>query len=54
MALEEYIRKRDFSKTSEPRPGRLKVREKKLSYLSRSMTPRVFITTSGWNWTVSC
>jgi len=33
MALEEYSRKRDFSKTSEPKPGRLKVREKKLSYL---------------------
>jgi bifunctional non-homologous end joining protein LigD len=33
MALEEYSRKRNFSKTSEPRPGRLKVREKKLSYL---------------------
>ena len=33
MALEEYRRKRDFNKTSEPRPGRPKVREEKLSYL---------------------
>ncbi len=33
MALEEYSRKRDFSKTSEPRPGRRKVRQRKLSYL---------------------
>ena len=33
MALEEYSRKRDFSKTPEPRPGRPKAREKKLSYL---------------------
>jgi bifunctional non-homologous end joining protein LigD len=33
MALEEYSRKRDFTKTSEPRPGRVKVRERKLSYL---------------------
>jgi hypothetical protein len=33
MALEEYSRKRDFTKTSEPRPGRVKSRERKLSYL---------------------
>lgn len=33
MALEEYNRKRDFTKTSEPRPGRVKSREQKLSYL---------------------
>src|SRR6202789_3619434 len=33
MALEEYSRKRDFNKTSEPKPGRLKIREQKLSYL---------------------
>src|ERR1700735_4937920 len=33
MALEEYSRKRDFNKTSEPRPGRVKIRQQKLSYL---------------------
>src|ERR1700689_4996265 len=33
MALEEYSRKRDFTKTSEPRPGRVKSRGRKLSYL---------------------
>jgi bifunctional non-homologous end joining protein LigD len=33
MALEEYSRKRDFNKTSEPKPGRVKVREQKLSYV---------------------
>src|SRR5580704_3687351 len=33
MALEEYSRKRDFNKTSEPKPGRVEIREQKLSYL---------------------
>ena len=33
MALEEYSRKRDFTRTSEPRPGRIKSRGQKLSYL---------------------
>jgi len=33
VALEEYRKKRDFNKTSEPKPGRVKVREQKLSYL---------------------
>jgi bifunctional non-homologous end joining protein LigD len=33
MALEEYRRKRDFIKTSEPRRGRVRIRELKLSYL---------------------
>jgi bifunctional non-homologous end joining protein LigD len=33
MALEEYRRKRDFKKTSEPPPGRIKARKKELSYL---------------------
>src|ERR1700735_4287677 len=33
MALEEYSRKRDFNKTSEPKPGRVKGREQKLSYV---------------------
>ena len=33
MALEEYRRKRDFGKTSEPPPGVIKPREEVLSYL---------------------
>jgi len=33
MALEEYSRKRDFKKTPEPPPGRIKARHKELSYL---------------------
>src|SRR6195256_1826899 len=33
MALEEYSRKRDFKKTPEPPPGRIKATGKKLSYL---------------------
>jgi bifunctional non-homologous end joining protein LigD len=33
MALDEYTRKRDFNPTSEPKPGRVKIREQKLSYL---------------------
>ena len=33
MALEEYKRKRDFTRTSEPGPGRVRIRERKLSYL---------------------
>jgi bifunctional non-homologous end joining protein LigD len=33
MPLQEYTRKRDFKKTSEPPPGRIKARKKKLSYL---------------------
>ena len=33
MALEEYKRKRDFGKTSEPPPGKVTSRDKKLSYL---------------------
>jgi bifunctional non-homologous end joining protein LigD len=33
MALEEYRRKRDFRKTSEPRPGNVRVRAAELSYL---------------------
>jgi bifunctional non-homologous end joining protein LigD len=33
MPLEEYSRKRDFSKTSEPPPGRVTSREHKLAYL---------------------
>jgi len=33
MALEEYKRKRDFGKTSEPPPGTIKARKEELSYL---------------------
>ncbi len=33
MALEEYRRKRDFEKTPEPPPGRIKTRKEELSYL---------------------
>jgi len=33
MALEEYIRKRDFGKTPEPPPGGIKARNDELSYL---------------------
>ncbi|HTM47230.1 MAG TPA: DNA ligase D [Bryobacteraceae bacterium] len=33
MALEEYRRKRDFSKTGEPPPGKVTARNKQLSYL---------------------
>ena len=33
MALEEYKRKRDFGKTAEPPPGRIKARKEELSYL---------------------
>ena len=33
MALEEYSRKRDFKKTPEPPPGRIKTRKEELSYL---------------------
>jgi len=33
MALEEYSRKRDFKKTPEPPPGRIKTRKEGLSYL---------------------
>jgi bifunctional non-homologous end joining protein LigD len=33
MALEEYRRKRDFSKTEEPPPGKVEARNKSLSYL---------------------
>jgi len=33
MPLEEYQRKRNFKKTTEPAPGPIKKREKKLSYL---------------------
>jgi bifunctional non-homologous end joining protein LigD len=33
VALEEYRRKRDFKKTSEPAPGPVKIRQQKLSYL---------------------
>ena len=33
MALEEYSRKRDFAKTPEPPPGRVKTRKDGLSYL---------------------
>jgi bifunctional non-homologous end joining protein LigD len=33
MALEEYKRKRDFGKTSEPPPGAIKARQDRLSYL---------------------
>ena len=33
MTLEEYRRKRDFSKTAEPPPGRVASRTKQLSYL---------------------
>jgi bifunctional non-homologous end joining protein LigD len=33
VALEEYRRKRDFGKTSEPPPGKLEVHNKQLSYL---------------------
>ena len=33
MALEEYRRKRDFRKTSEPPPGKVAARNKQLSYL---------------------
>jgi bifunctional non-homologous end joining protein LigD len=33
MALEEYRRKRDFSKTGEPPPGKVEARNKQLSYL---------------------
>src|SRR5260221_548145 len=35
MALEEYKRKRDFGKTSEPPPGTIKVRKEELSDLIR-------------------
>ena len=33
MALEEYRRKRDFGKTSEPPPGTINPRKDELSYL---------------------
>ncbi len=33
MALEEYRRKRDFGKTSEPAPGKIRARENDLSYV---------------------
>ena len=33
MALEEYSRKRDFAKTPEPPPERVKTRKEVLSYL---------------------
>ncbi|MEX2264791.1 MAG: DNA polymerase ligase N-terminal domain-containing protein [Bryobacteraceae bacterium] len=33
MALEEYRRKRDFKKTSEPPPGRIAARGEELAYL---------------------
>jgi bifunctional non-homologous end joining protein LigD len=33
MALEEYRRKRDFKKTPEPPPGRIKTNSRKRSYL---------------------
>ena len=33
MALEEYRRKRDFGKTTEPPPGKVKAQNKQLSYL---------------------
>jgi bifunctional non-homologous end joining protein LigD len=33
MALEEYRRKRDFKKTSEPPPGPVTARKQELSYL---------------------
>ena len=33
MALDEYRRKRDFEKTPEPSPGRIKTRKEELSYL---------------------
>src|SRR5689334_5084063 len=33
MALEEYRRKRNFKKTSEPPPGKITERDKQLSYL---------------------
>src|SRR2546423_14103101 len=33
MALEEYRRKRDFSKTEEPPPVKVEARNKSLSYL---------------------
>jgi bifunctional non-homologous end joining protein LigD len=33
MALEEYQRKRDFEKTSEPPPGKVKAGNHQLSYL---------------------
>ena len=35
MALEEYRRKRDFRKTSEPPPGKVTTRNKQLSYLTQ-------------------
>jgi bifunctional non-homologous end joining protein LigD len=48
MPLEEYKHKRDFKRTSEPRPGRLKARNKDLSDLIQKHDATRLLTIFGW------